>query len=59
MAILQALADLGFGNAAIVGEKDGVTTVRIRTSKGWVYERFTVAGEVASWAKRHSPESDE
>jgi len=59
MAILQALADLGFSNTAIVGEKDGVMTVRVRTSKGWVYERFASADQVAPWSTRYAPETDE
>jgi len=59
MAILQALADLGFSNTAIVGDKDGVATVRIRTSKGWVYERFSSSEQVAPWATRYSPEATE
>lgn len=57
MAIVQALADAGFSNTTIVGEKAGVTTVRIRTAKGWVYERFVSADQVASWANRHEPEA--
>lgn len=59
MDLQQALAELGFSNSAIVGEKDGVTTVRVRTSKGWIYERFASVEQVAAWASRYTPESDE
>lgn len=56
MAILQKLTDLGFTNSAQVKESAGVTTVRIRTSRGWVYEKFSSAEQVDDWAKFHGPE---
>jgi hypothetical protein len=55
MDILQTLSDLGFADAAILDEGKGV--VRIRTSKGWTYERFKSEGDIAAWAGTHrSPE---
>lgn len=59
MAILQKLTDLGFANAAVTGEAKGVTTVRVRTAKGWVYEKFTDASQADNWAKFHQPEKPE
>ncbi|ASJ58989.1 hypothetical protein KEM44_21120 [Sinorhizobium meliloti] len=59
MAILQKLADLGFANSAITGEAKGLSTVRVRTGKGWVYHRFASADQVDAWAKFHEPEVQE
>lgn len=56
MTIVQALADRGFSNAAVVADKDGITTVRVRTAKGWVYHRFMSVDQVAAWANYHEPE---
>lgn len=58
-AILQKLAELGFTNAEVTGERKGIFCVRIRTANGWVYERFTSAGAIPSWAVRHSPEANQ
>jgi hypothetical protein len=58
-AILQKLNELGFTNAEVTGERKGIFCVRVRTEKGWVYERFASAGAVPSWAVRHSPETDQ
>lgn len=58
MAIVQKLNDLGFANCSIAKEADGVTTVRVRTSKGWVYEKFTSPEQVQNWAQFHKPESE-
>lgn len=57
MDILQKLADLGFTNASILNEASGLT--RIRTSKGWVYERFTAEWQIDAWAARNKPEETE
>lgn len=59
MAILAKLAELGFANSEELGASRGVTTVRVRTSSGWVYEKFASDEQVSSWAKFHKPESDE
>jgi len=57
MAILQKLTDLGFTQAEVTGEAKGKTAVRVRTSKGWVYERFTDEAAVQRWANFHMPEN--
>lgn len=54
MGILEKLADLGFSNAELLDDKKGTT--RVRTSKGWVYERFASEDAVSAWAVRHKPE---
>jgi len=59
MAILEKLIELGFSNSSITSEKDGVYTVRIRTSKGWVYHRFGGEDQVDAWSKYHKPEASE
>lgn len=57
MAIIQKLNDLGFSNCTIAKEADGVTTVRVRTSKGWVYEKFSSVEQVENWSSFHRPEA--
>lgn len=57
MDILQKLSDLGFTNAAVLNETSGLT--RIRTSRGWVYERFTTEAQLDAWASRNNPEETE
>lgn len=58
MAILQKLSDLGFSNCQQVKESSGVVTVRVRTTRGWVYEKFSSASQVDDWSKFHRPEND-
>lgn len=59
MTIIEKLADLGFSNAQVMGEAKGVSTLKIRTAKGWVYDRFTSDDDVERWAKFHKPEATE
>ena len=59
MAILQALADLGFADATIVGDREDTQTVRVRTSRGWVYEKFRGEEQVAPWARKHNHEVEQ
>ena len=56
MAILQKLSERGFTNAEVTGEAKGITTVRVRTSKGWIYHKFASVDQVDAWAKFHRPE---
>jgi hypothetical protein len=55
MTIIQKLAELGFANATDLGTKNGKTLVRVRTSKGWAYERFGTVDDVAVWARGRTP----
>lgn len=57
--IVQKLNSLGFANAAYLGEKNGKVLVRIRTARGWVYERFASRADVTAWAQKHEPEVTE
>lgn len=61
MTALETLADLGFVDSAIVATKGAVQTFRIRTAKGWAYEKFTnddtAEAYVRAWATKHQPEA--
>jgi hypothetical protein len=57
MDILKKLTVLGFENASVLDEKKGLT--RIRTSEGWVYERFASEDAIDAWATNRKPESAE
>jgi hypothetical protein len=56
MTIIEKLASLGFTNTELIGEARGKSTVKIRTTKGWVYEKFATIDDVARWAVFHEPE---
>lgn len=57
---VSVLTGMGF-QAEVLGEKQEVgqskTVVRIRTSKGWAYEKFSASpeAEIARWAKGREP----
>lgn len=55
MTIVKALAALGFTDVTDLGSKNGKTLVKVRTSKGWAYERFASSEDVEAWAKGRSP----
>jgi hypothetical protein len=55
MALLDVLKAIGFTQAEIVGEKKGEFTLKIRTDKGWTYERFKTADDVYAWANGKAP----
>jgi len=57
MAVMEKLASLGFEEAAEAGVSRGVKTYRIRTSNGWVYQRFVTDDDVQEWSKYHKPEA--
>lgn len=56
MAILQKLIDLGFKAEVVGKDAQGIETMKIRTSKGWTYDRFSREEDVENWAKYHKPE---
>lgn len=58
--MLEVLASHGFTNAAVVNEEKAAFVMRIRTGKGWVYERFPKddLASVDAWAIRNEPESE-
>lgn len=55
--MLQRLASHGFTLATVLNDDGRVALLRIRTSKGWVYERFPSDNPAAvdAWAARHMP----
>lgn len=55
--IARKLMLLGF-KIEVLSEKKAIVTVKIRTSKGWTYEKFDGAdpGAVDLWALKHTPE---
>lgn len=53
--IAQKLAELGFTEVTDLGSKNGKTLVRVRTSQGWVYERFATVDDVVAWARNRTP----
>ncbi len=55
MTIVQKLVALGFKDTTDLGTKNGWTLVRVMTSRGWAYERFSTVSEVDAWAKVHKP----
>ena len=57
--VVQKLVALGFRNSEALSEKKTIVTVRIRTTKGWTYEKFDSANLAAidMWAASHSPEN--
>lgn len=56
--VVQKLLSLGFTNTEALSEKKSIVTIRIRTSKGWTYEKFDSADMAAIdlWSASHSPE---
>lgn len=54
--VISKLVSLGFQNSSLIDDKDDTATVRIRTSRGWTYERFKALDEVDSWSFMHEPE---
>ncbi len=57
-AIVSKLASLGFTKSSLIGEKNGIATLRIRTLQGWTYERFAAPEDVDAWSLKHEPEED-
>lgn len=58
MGATEILASLGFTNAAVVNERRNKIVVRVRTSHGWVYERFSLENlqsEIEAWAVGREP----
>lgn len=56
--MLDYLASLGFTNASILSQTPSKALVKVRTSKGWTYERFPIDdnGAIDRWASHHEPE---
>jgi hypothetical protein len=54
MAIVAALKGLGF-TADLIFERKGIFTVKIKTAKGWTYDRFGTEADVTAWARGKEP----
>lgn len=56
--MLDRLASLGFTQAGILSQTAGKVLVKVRTSKGWTYERFPFddLDAIDRWALHHEPE---
>lgn len=56
--VLEKLADLGFTTASVESVSGNTAVTKIRTSKGWVWERFNTgdSAAIAAWAVKHEPE---
>ncbi|WP_107341598.1 hypothetical protein [Agrobacterium pusense] len=59
MDVIQHLNGLGFVKAEVEAVAKGVSTVRVRTAKGWVYHRFSTEAQIDAWARYHKPELEE
>lgn len=53
---IQRLTDLGFQAELLGKDKSNTETLRIRTSRGWTYQRFKFDEEVDAWSNFHKPE---
>lgn len=57
MDILSKLQSLGFRVDALPDlSRENAMVYRIRTAKGWVYERLDTVEQVDAWAVNHKPE---
>lgn len=56
-ATILALSEAGFTNAQVLSEDRNAVLVRVRTAKGWVYERFKNPSDVSAWAVHREPEA--
>lgn len=54
MTVIEALVSLGF-EATDLGTKNGKTLVKVKTSKGWAYERLSSEDEARAWAADKQP----
>lgn len=55
---LERLEALGFTDAALVGVQRTKTVFRVRTAKGWQYEKFdteALPDALDAWASKHQP----
>lgn len=54
MDLKAKLSDLGFKSFEVLNETKGLA--RVRTSRGWTYEKFSSEDQIDSWSKFHKPE---
>ena len=58
MDLTAKIKSLGFDSVEAIPDqmRRGVTVYKIRTAKGWTYERFVSEADVDAWAINHRPE---
>lgn len=56
MDLSQKLADLGFSNFEILNEESGLA--KVKTTRGWDYQKFQTEAAVDKWAKFNKPEEE-
>lgn len=54
MDLKAKLSDLGFKSFEVLNEDNGLT--KVRTSKGWDYQKFTTEAQVDKWFLFNKPE---
>lgn len=54
MTVVETLTSLGF-EASELGTKGGKTLVRVKTDKGWAYDRLANEEEARQWAAGKNP----
>lgn len=54
MDLKAKLSDLGFKSFEVLNEDNGLT--RVRTAKGWDYQKFTTETQVDKWFLFNKPE---
>lgn len=54
MTVIETLTSLGF-EATDLGTKAGKTLVKVKTDKGWAYDRLANEDEARAWAADKNP----
>jgi hypothetical protein len=54
MTVVETLQGLGF-DASDLGTKNGKTLVKVKTAKGWAYERLATEDDARQWAADKTP----
>lgn len=54
MTVVETLTSLGF-TATDLGTKAGKTLVKVKTDKGWAYDRLATEEDARVWASDKNP----
>lgn len=54
MTVVETLTSLGF-EVTNLGAKAGKTLVKVKTDKGWAYERLATEDDARAWATGKNP----
>lgn len=58
MTAVQILASLGFPSSSVVSDAKGKVCVKVWTTIGWCYEKFSkdkLEDEITAWARKREP----